>query len=381
MTPPTIDALRRTARPAADLTTRHRWKLWFWGDSIGLEGLLDAADLTGDPRYAAYVHGIMKGWAARGDARSRFDYTAAGVALLRVYEQTNDVQLLELATRHAEYMAAFRRTDRGAYLRYEDAAIELPPELPPDHPDFARGPELAQAVTDGGPCVFVDNVHFDGPFFAKLFTVTGDDRWRVLAVDNLLGAIDLLFDEQAGLFHHFWIERTRRVNGVLWGRGNGWGMLGILHTLACLPEDDAARPRILDVFRRQAAALRALQDSSGDWHTVLDDPAAYLESSIAAFVVDGFAMAIRHGWLGADYRDVVDRALAAVLTHAEPGGRFAGVSYETFPSTRVEHYRRMPRDAVVPWGQGPLLTALRSYQQLVEEPAARAARTADPHRP
>jgi unsaturated rhamnogalacturonyl hydrolase len=310
----------------------------------------------------------MKAWQARMPHRSKFDYTAAGVALLDVYEQSGDESLLEAAREHAEYMAGFRRTEAGAFVRYEDAAIELPPELPPDHPDYDRAAEQAKRVSDGGPCVFVDNMHFDGPFFARLYAVTGEDRYRQLAVDNLLSSTQLLFDEEANLFYHFWQERVKRPNGVLWGRGNGWAMLGMLHTLAHLPENDDARPRILDVFRRQCDALVASQDASGDWHTVINDQEVYLEASIAAFVVDGWSLAIRNGWIEHDrYRLTIDKALQAMLSHVEPNGKLAGVSYETFPSTRVEHYRAMPRDAIVPWGQGPLLTAMRSYTLLLEQ--------------
>jgi len=363
--PYSIDTLRDVARRGADLILGHRWKLWFWGDSIGLEGLLDASELTGDPRYFHYVYGLMKAWAARIDQRSKFDYTAAGVALLRVYEQTRDPALLEAAYKHAEYMAGFRRTERGAYMRYEDAAIELPPELPPDHPDYKASLERGRHVTNGGPCVFVDNIHFDGPFFARMYAVTGEERFRQLAIDNLLPSIELLFDTVNDLFHHFWMENRKARNGVLWGRGNGWGMLGMLHTLAHLPRSEPAYDLVLTTVQKQAKSLVHLQDASGDWHTVLNDPTSYLETSIAAFVVDGFSMAITHGWLSRDYLPTIEKALAAMLSHVQPDGRLAGVSYETFPSTRVEHYKQMPRDAVVPWGQGPLLTALRSYARLI----------------
>ncbi len=355
------------AAGAGDLLMRHPWKLWFWADSIGLEGLLDATALTGDGRYAGYVYGLLKAWAARPEPRSRFEYTAAGVALLDVCTQTGDAALLDFARVHAAYMAGFRRTRAGASMRYEDAAIELPPELPVDHPDFARAVEQARHVTDGGPCVFVDNMHFDGPFFARLYGITGEDAYGRLAVENLLGSIALLFDEKADLFHHFWQERNGQPNGVLWGRGNGWAMLGMLHTLAHLPPEDPAFPTILDVFHRQTDALLRLQDAAtGDWHTVLDDPASYLETSIAAFVVDGWSMAVRRGWLGGAYRPTIEKALTTMLSHVELSGKLAGVSYETFPSTRREHYRQMPRNAIVPWGQGPLLTALRSYQRMLE---------------
>ena len=360
-----LDEFRGLALRAADLLIPYAWKVWFWGDSIGLEGLLDASELTGNLKYASFVHGLLKGWVAREKQRSEFDYTAPGVALLRAHEMTQDAHLLEAALRHAQFMAEFRKTACGAYVRYENAAIELPPELPPDHPDYQSAKARSEGVTDGGPCVFVDCVHFDGPFFAKLFQVTGQDEYRQLALQNILPQIDLLFDPAADLFHHFWMERTQAKNGILWGRGNGWGLLGLVHTLEHLPNDDVGGSRLLDVLRRLSRRLAELQDTSGGWHTILDDSTSYIETSVAAFVVDGFSTAICHGWLEASaFRPVVESAMRFLLTHVEPTGLLSGVSYETFPSTRAEHYRKMPQGAMVPWGQGPLLTALRSYCHL-----------------
>lgn len=355
------------ARKAAELQMRHAWKIWFWGDSIGLEGLIAATEITGDEQYRAYAYGLMKAWIARQHERSKFEYTAAGVALLALYEHYRDPVLLTAARKHADYMAGFRRTQAGAYMRYEDAAIELPPELPPEHPDYAASLERGKFVRNGGACVFVDNMHFDGPFFSKMYGVTNEEKYRQLAIDNVLGATELLLEKKADLFYHFWIEQERRPNGILWGRGNGWGMLGLLETLEYLPASEPAYKVILDVFQKQAKALVHWQDASGDWRTILDDPAAYLETSVAAFVITGFSMAIRRGWLSNDYRRIIDKAMAAMLSHVQPDGRLAGVSYETFPSTNPHHYRNMPREAVVPWGQGPLLTALRQYQLLNEK--------------
>ena len=142
-------------------------------------------------------------------------------------------------------------------------------------------------------------------------------------------------------------------------------MLGLLHTLEHLPEDDAGASTILDVLRRLAGRLAELQDASGGWHTVLDDPTSYVETSIAAFVVDGLCTGVRRGWLDEiRFGPVIEAAMRYLVANVESSGLLSGVSYETFPSTRAEHYRRMPRGAMVPWGQGPLLTALRSYSRL-----------------
>src|SRR5689334_16282268 len=104
------DHILCAVRAAADLLMSHRWKLWFWADGIGLEGLLDASEITGDEKYSGFVYGMFKGWIPRMQHRSRFDHTAAGVALLRCYERTRDPALLEAARDFADYLATFRTT-------------------------------------------------------------------------------------------------------------------------------------------------------------------------------------------------------------------------------------------------------------------------------
>lgn len=357
------DELRCLAARAADRLLSHPWKLWFWGDSIGLDGLLDATEITGDSKYLGFVYGLLKAWIARERHRSEFDYTAAGVALLRVYERTGDESLLAAARRHADYLASFRRTAAGAYVRYESAAIELPPELPPGMqaaPTVGRG-----RAANGGPCVFVDCVHFDGPFFAKMYQLTGEEQYRALAVANIIPQVDLLYDPAERLFHHFWMERTGQPNGVLWARGNGWGLLGVAQTLGGIGMNGAAGPRLALLLKNGIARLASLQDASGAWHTILNDPDSYVEASTAAFYVDIIARAIRLGIVSAaDYDTVLEAAMSYIVNHVRADGVLTGVSYETFPSTRAAHYREMPRGAVVPWGQGPLLTAIRSYREL-----------------
>lgn len=366
----TRDALLVVAAKAADRLLPHAWKIWFWGDSIGLEGLLDAADVTGNPKYFGYVHGLLKGWIAREGFRSEFDYTAPGVALLRVFERTQDAALLAAARRHADYMAGFRRTASGAYMRYENAAIELPPELP----DASSWNGPSGPVRDGGPCVFVDSIHFDGPFFARLFAVTREERYRELAMENILSQTELLLDPAERLFHHFWIERTGRPNGILWARGNGWGLLGTALTLEDVGPDCPGADRLREVLEGGIRRLAELQDSSGGWHTILTDPTSYVETSTAAFFTDIICRAIRLGLVAAgEFDTVLKKAMQFLIRRVGDDGALDGVSYETFPSTRAEHYRTMPRGGVVPWGQGPLLTAIRSYLELRESDAEGAS--------
>ena len=357
--------LQIVAAKAADLLLCFPWKVWFWGDSVGFEGLLDTSELTGLEKYSGFVYGVFKSWVARERFRSEFDYNLPGVALLRVCEETRDAALLSAARRHADYLSGFRKTSAGAYMRYENAAIELPPELPVDHPDAPVSWQLADKVTDGGPCVFVDSMHVDSPFFAKLYETTGEDRYRQASLQIMSSQIELLYDPEKRLLNHFWVEKTKSPNGVAWGRGNCWGLLGLVETLEHLPESDPESESLRHVLGTVLSRMAQLQDPNGGWHTILDDPNSYIETSISAFMVPVLARSMTRSWIEPDlYYPVMESAMSFVLDHVRTDGLLEGVSYETFPSTRVEHYRTLPRGAMVPWGQGPLLAAVKAYTLL-----------------
>lgn len=357
--------LQTIATKAANLLLPFPWKVWFWGDSVGFEGLLDASELTGSGTYSGFVYGIFKGWLARERFRSEFDYNAPGVALLRVCEKTGDANLFSAAKRHADYLSEFRQTDSGAFMRYENAAFELPPELPPDHPDAFTARQLYTQVKDGGPCVFVDSMHVDAPFFAMLHEITGEECYRQLALQSMTSQVELLFDPAKELFNHFWIEQTKSPNGVAWGRGNCWGLLGLVETLDHLPTNDPDTEPLQSVLRKVVARMAQLQESNGGWHTVLDDPSSYLETSISAFMVPVLARSMMRSRIEPElYYPVVESAMSFVLDRVREDGLLEGVSFETFPSTRVEHYQKLPRGGVVPWGQGPLLAAIKAYTHL-----------------
>jgi len=84
-------------------------------------------------------------------------------------------------------------------------------------------------------------------------------------------------------------------------------------------------------------------------------------------VVSAFYPAIEHGWIDHKLEEVAERAWHAMHSHMREDGVFAGVSFETFPSMDPEHYKKMPVDAMVPWGQGPYLTACMARYRYEEE--------------
>ena len=49
----------------ADRLREHDFKGWFYGDSIGFEGLLAASDMTGNPTWFDFSHGFFRSWTTR----------------------------------------------------------------------------------------------------------------------------------------------------------------------------------------------------------------------------------------------------------------------------------------------------------------------------
>ena len=107
-------------------------------------------------------------------------------------------------------------------------------------------------------------------------------------------------DTHSGLWFHGW-EFDGSGGGhnfakSLWGRGNCWVTLAIpmFLDLLQLPKSDSTHRHLVSTFIRQVDGLLPLQDKkTGLWHTLLDDPTSYVETSASAGFVGGMLMGIR----------------------------------------------------------------------------------------
>lgn len=359
-------------RAAADVLRDYAFEYWHYGDSVGFEGLLAATDLLDDPAYLAFFHGAVRAWLASGRPFRELDNTAPGHALCSLYEATGDERVLQGAVELAGHLRR-RRRYRGAYVAFERAPLRAPYDA--THLPVSE----QQLLTDPGPGVFVDCLHFDAPFFVHLGRLTGDDVLVADGVGQAIAYCDLLQDEEDGLFAHFVLERTGSRYGHAWSRGQGWALLGLVDVLAFLPADHAERPRLVDALRRQAAGLRATQHPSGHWGALagdLDESSA--ETSASFFVAAGFHRAIALGLLDADHRATAQRAWEAGCSKVGRDGRIDGVSAAVWCSTSVGHYRAVPVGFQVPWGQGPFLLAAARW--LADDAGANGVTADEPER-
>jgi unsaturated rhamnogalacturonyl hydrolase len=307
---------------------RYPWRVWYFADTVGFEGLLAATEITGDERYRHFAYGLARGWLGRRGFE-RFDYTAPGVALLELALHFEDEMLVQ---------------------RLEDLA-RWQMERPRAGGVTLLDPEYALWV-------WVDCMQFQGPFLTRLAGVTGQDAYREAGLRFLLSHDEALRDA-SGLYSHVFDVTSRRANGVHWGRGQGWAMRGLWQSWTWLPVGAPERDRIATTLAAQLDALLPLQLESGHWRTIVDDPEAYEETSVAAFYVSTGWPALRAGLLDhGRHAPALELAWQAVEGEIDTDGRYRGVSADT-PAGDADHYCRVPRDVTVPWGQGPALLALR----------------------
>jgi len=347
---------RERLRRAADLLMAHQFRGWFYGDSIGFEGLLAASELFGDLRWQGFAHGFLRGWAARQDGYRELDNTAPGRALCLLVERTGDGLLLDAGIALATWLRSRPTIGDGAYVSFGSAPLREPyggPPLPPDE---------AALLTDPGPGAYLDCLHFDPPFLVHLGRLAGDDGLMEAGVGQALAYVTMLQDPGSGLFRHFWLERTGRPYVLGWARGQGWALLGLLDVLEGLPHEHPARPRLVTSARLLADAMAGLQLSDGSWWAVAQEPASGPESSTAAFMAAAFPRGIELGVLPEEpFRSAGHRAWDATLAHLDASGALTDVSAAVWSSTSPHHYHDVPRGFVVPWGQGPLLLAAASW--------------------
>jgi rhamnogalacturonyl hydrolase YesR len=139
-----------------------------------------------------------------------------------------------------------------------------------------------------------------------------------------------------GLFNH-------AIDGpAAWGRGNGFAAFGLMETLSRLPESHPLRPKLVDILRRQMAAVRANQAPDGAFRQIVDEPGAYREETATAMLLSVMARGVRLGWLDRSYEPTVRRAWRALAAHVTDDGGLIDVCAGTGVGPTRRYYFDRP---------------------------------------
>ncbi|MGB9626341.1 MAG: glycoside hydrolase family 88/105 protein [Phycisphaerae bacterium] len=309
-----------------------------WGEGVLMAGMIQAGLATDEPRYVAFVQRWADHWrdkglapilagAPQGEERGYCGHWGPGFPVVMLYEETKDPSYLATARQIAEFIET----------------------------KATRTPDGGLGHWAGNYQLWADTLYMVCPLMASLGRIESRPAYTREAVRQLEIFTRHCRDNKTGLFYHMYDQPTAKRVGVLWGRGNGWVVMSYVEVLRNLDRTSPEFARLSADFQRLVRALLAVQDKdTGLWHTVLDRPDSYIETSASAMILYGFAEGTRLGLV-----DGVDREEAAawfgLCSKANDGGHVIDVSGGTSPAA-YEAYANKVR-GTESWGTGAFLLA------------------------
>lgn len=315
---------------------------WEWPQGIGLYGLWKRYERTRDPAVLAYLEEWFdrKFQPGAPPVERNVNTTSPMLTLACLYGETKEPEYLKRIVDWVSWM------EHGLIRAGDDAFQHM----------ITRNPNPGQ--------ILIDTIFMALLFLAKASTLLDRPELGCEVEYQLLVHAKYLLDKQSGLFFHGWDFAARyNYGGVLWARGNAWYSAGLMELLDMDFLSPSIRRYLLGLYRNQAVALLRLQDDSGLWHTILDDPTSYLEASASAGFLYGLARGARGGLLDlSEYRPALERAVEGLLALVNEEGLLGQVSYGTPVGDDAEFYKRIP---IHPMTYGQALAVL-AFQELTD---------------
>ncbi len=330
--PPTGEA-KAVARTVADAVLRdHVAPLPFgWGEGVLMAGMMRAHDMTGDERYLDFVCRWADHWVAHGIddllvERGYCGHWGPAFALLLLYEKVHDPRYLALAQTVLDFMdTKAERTHDGGLSHFF-----------------------------GKPQLWLDTLYMVCPVYSTASRVVERPMYQDEACRQLLLFAYYLGNRDKQLYYHMYDEETAQPTTEFWARGNGWLVMALTETLRNETKGSENWHRLVAVQAPLLDAIVRLQDpDTGLWHTVLDAPDLYVETSASAMFLFGLLQAREMGVPISVSDDVIERAWNGLVNHVDDRGHVTGVSSGTGPSSE---YARVPT-GTKPWGTGAFLMA------------------------
>ena len=194
-----------------------------------------------------------------------------------------------------------------------------------------------------------------------------DDIWMIgsLQIQAYRATGNQVYLERAALTISLYLQKLQQPNGLFfhgqeapffWGRGNGWAAAGLAELLSELRKDNVHYATILQGYRKMMNTLLQYQTEDGMWRQLVDNEAAWEETSASAMFGYAVAVGVREGLLPENqFAIVVRKAWLALVKHVNENGKVSDVCVGTGQSRDVEFYLKRPRTTGDFHGQAPML--------------------------
>jgi unsaturated rhamnogalacturonyl hydrolase len=330
-----------------------------------------------------------------GDFRlTSYEWGVTYSGMLLAGEATGDKRFTDYTRQRLECMAGAVPAFRSLYTKYKNPSNPLRPMIDPHALDDAGAicAAMIKTLRSGGAAqlrpvienyidyihtkefrlpdgtlarnrpqkntLWLDDLYMSVPALAQMGRLTGDSKYYDDAVRQVLQFSQRMFNKEAGIYMHGWVEEMEPHPEFHWARANGWALMAMTELLDVLPEEHPGRKAVLQQLRAHIKGLAAWQSDKGFWHQLLDKNDSYLETSATAIYTYCIARAIDKGWIDAMASGPMCLlAWNAVATKVNAKGQVEGTCVGTGMAFDPAFYYYRPTNVFAAHGYGPVLLA------------------------
>ena len=305
-----------------------RYQHWEWTQGVGLYGLWKLFIQRGDRRYLDILTKFFDAQLEIGFPALNVNTMAPFLTMSYVGEYLGEERYLDPCRESAAWiMERFPRTKEGGFQHMTS--------------DTLNDQEL-----------WDDTLFMTVLFLANMGRIEGKRAYIEEAQHQFLLHAKYLADRETGLWYHGWtFNGNHNFAGAFWGRGNCWVTIAIPEFLQMVDVDPDVKTFLTQTLVNQVESLKKFQDPSGMWHTLIDDPTSYVESSATCGFAYGILRAVHTGLLHRDYESLARKALAPILDYIDDNGVVNQVSYGTPMGRESKDFYKNIELRQMPYGQ------------------------------
>lgn len=317
------------------------WTIWNWPQGVGLYGIYKNYRITKNPAALKVVTDWFEARMEEGAPPKNVNTMAPLLTMAYLYEDTKD-------TRYLPYLEQWAEWVMNEMPRTKEDGLQ--------HATY--GPENTNQLWD-------DTLMMTVLPLAKIGKLLNRPEYLAEARYQFLIHIKYLMDKKTGLWYHGWtFEGNHNYAEAFWARGNCWLTIAIPEIIEILEltKNDPLRKFLIETLEAQVKTLAGYQAESGLWHTLIDDPTSYEESSATAGFAYGILKAVHKNYLPKTYEKVAYQAIEGLLAQIDENGTVQNVSVGTGMGDSLDFYKNIGITAM-PYGQS--LTVLCLTEMLV----------------
>ncbi|UCS95003.1 glycoside hydrolase family 88 protein [Echinicola marina] len=269
-----------------------------WTNGAMYTGMLKWATMAGDDKYYSWLREIGKdhNWKLYNRRYHADDHTV-GQLYVELYRKYGDEEMLSPTKEQFDY------------ILYHPSKTSLH-WMSPYHHDRWN---------------WCDALFMSPPVWAKLYNVTGEEKYLDFMLSEFKATTDFLFDKKESLYYRDESYMGKLDNGtkIFWSRGNGWVFAGLVNIMNELNPRSKEYKYFLGIYKKMASKLIEIQTQEGHWAMSLlgDEFYPTPETSGSSFYVYGLAWGINNGVLDkSTYGLAVRKGWKAMVGHVTDEG-------------------------------------------------------------